>query len=129
MREIKFRAFVKDSPDKEIYKDNTMYGWDDVVDDLNWFIKCGGLQEDSFVLMQYTGLKDKNGKEIYEDDLLILDTSMIYGEQSPLRVIYEKSSFTVNGVTNLDDHLLNVSKYYKIIGNIYENPELINQHK
>lgn len=70
-----------------------------------------------YVVMQYTGLKDKNGKEIYEGDII----NHIHGTKE--RVFYDRGKFNVT--SRVDSILL----YYvldnlEIIGNIYENPEL-----
>lgn len=69
---------------------------------------------------QYTGLKDKNGKEIYENDIVITE----YGEDKHTdTVIWENSSaiFTLEK----DGDLLNEYLDLEVIGNIYENKDLI----
>jgi len=68
------------------------------------------------ILMQYTGIKDKNGKEIYEGD--IVKTQYI-GSEGTKEIKYNiKYNFSGFGfIENLDTS--------EIIGNIYENPELL----
>lgn len=65
-------------------------------------------------LMQYTGLQDKNGKEIYEGDVLQDDKKFA-------------GAFVVDWNTMFDHSNWNSSRgnVFEIIGNIYENPELI----
>ena len=72
-----------------------------------------------YVTMQYTGLKDKNGVEIYEGDI---------ADHHNLRFIVEwTEAFGLWSVYNgeTDDLLGNHSNVLEIIGNIYENPELV----
>lgn len=103
MRDIKFRAW-----------DNGMFYEVVVISDGMW---TDNLLRDSWHrggVMQYTGLKDKNGKEIYEGDIIRISTGYEY-------------------VVEIKWYNLGNSKAYGysyepscvIIGNIYENPELI----
>lgn len=66
--------------------------------------------------MQFTGLKDKNGTDIYEDDFLS------YGHGIIERV---ESSCVAGNYTWLDDDLKELHEYLFVVGNIYENPELL----
>lgn len=75
-------------------------------------------------LMQYTGLRDKNGKEIYEGDIVKITGSK---EIDIGKVIYEYNGFIVD-VMNMDRfygrvHLL--EKFTEVIGNVTDNPELL----
>ena len=103
-REIKFRAW-----DGERMKDVTSIGWIDGEVDYISTPKISAPADD-FVLMQYTGLKDKNGKEIYEGDVL-------KGRYNGA-VEWSTSSVCYGGWTDF-------WKESEIIGNIYENPDLI----
>lgn len=74
---------------------------------------------DDVFLMQYTGLKDKNGKEIYEGD--------IYRSFWCVNVNHALSNAYLDGntnVTGLGFNKLNAERFFEVIGNIYENPEL-----
>lgn len=79
-----------------------------------------------FVLMQYTGIKDKNGKEIYEGDIVKFkdDTR---GVDIIATVQYSGSSYRLKnksyGIGRPIDEW--ETKEIEIIGNIYENPEIV----
>ncbi len=79
-------------------------------------------------LMQYTGLKDKNGVEIYEGDIL-----MLHSDKPEYNAVvswnYECASFGCYQASDKKkvvycDHLCG-AKLVEVIGNIYQNPELI----
>lgn len=101
MREIKFRAWIKDR--------KIMVPVETFCISENRVIYHGGMRSEEFKLMQYTDFKDKNGKEIYEEDILKTQWGMeIVGWD------FEKL------------HRLNIFKdAIEIIGNIYENPKFL----
>lgn len=87
----------------------------------------GGDPEGIYKIMQCTGLKDKNGKLIYEGDILSL-----YGfnkkqneemERSVVKWDYQEASYYFGSVTSYNEDNSSFSNI-EIIGNIYENPEL-----
>lgn len=75
--------------------------------------------------MQYTGLNDKNGKEIYEGDIVQFT---IEHEEEIDDVTYKEAVHFSEGCFNVDGEVpLNAfSDECEVIGNIYENPELLN---
>jgi uncharacterized phage protein (TIGR01671 family) len=112
MREIKFRAFVDGQMGKP-------YNPHDPA-----FLSSGGIFPEGTVFMQYTGLKDKNGKEIYEGDIVIyqmLEGTIIHDVTEYIEEVhFVDGSFDVDGAP-----LYVVSEGCEVIGNIYENPELL----
>lgn len=121
MRTIKFRAFNKE--DKTIC---------DVVR-IDLFVKCAlvklkngrhkDFSFDDIELMQFTGLYDKNGKEIYEGDVCS-------GHSDGIGVIeWEDLSGGYDYVFPNEDivGIWEVIKDIVVIGNIHENPELLEQ--
>lgn len=136
MRAIKFRAW--DAKYKYMnYKVMVgMYG-DNVMDDENYTAcsmwiepkkvdyKCEPYwahfepYHKDILLMQYTGLKDKNGKEIYEGDIVRLPEDEDYKYYS---IIYSKNRL---GFTLSNGCGFGLSYGIEVVGNIYENPELL----
>lgn len=114
MQEIEYRAWDQSS---EVPR---MVGWEELkkykVEDV--FINCKEV-----TLLQYTGLKDKNGKKIFEGDLVYL-----FGlKDSLFEIINHKSCFgyfiTGDFVPLCGYHLR--SDVIEVISNVYENPELL----
>lgn len=89
---------------------------------------------DKFIIMQSTGLKDKNGVEIYEGDVINCRNSFrnpMTGSGSlsinrDFKIIFENGEFKAKG---FDIRLKNILSYSEVIGNIYENPELLEGHE
>lgn len=76
-------------------------------------------------LMQYTGLHDKTGKEIYEGDIVKVSDIIKLG-----KIIFESRSFGVRVIGGKHDNSFHslmyvASDWIEVIGNIYENPELL----
>ncbi len=141
MREIKFRAWVHD--DKDITE-----GWMtfQVCVMLNGECYLDGDIcdiDDCVKIMQYTGLKDKNGKPIYEGDIVkahrfydaVGQNMGVYEaeieEVCEVKYICDNAAFGLSPVESEDEGYiepLNCSDDgIEIIGNIYENPELIKE--
>lgn len=81
------------------------------------------------ILMQSTGLRDKNGKEIFEGDILGIDTDEevvnvnIFWNSKHALFMLESKKYNEN---NLLAELVEDNAYpFEIVGNIYENPELL----
>lgn len=125
MREIKFRAWDKEHKEWVNYSitDNKLEFYVKKAD--RWKIDQRGRR---FVLSQCTGIKDINGEEIYEGDIFIARNY----HNCKFKVIYDGSRFI--GVNYDRERVCYVDSSYKdgssrleIIGNIYENPELLKE--
>lgn len=125
MREIKFRAWDKN---KEIMTDEPfIIGNRKSSDKYFSTLHSPNIYTKQLIWMQYTGLKDKNGKEIYEMDLLDNNTRAT----TPLIVKWDKSwgRWTLHGHNHkvhrgFVNSIFRVRKL-KVIGNIWENRELL----
>lgn len=76
---------------------------------------------------QYTGFVDKNGKKIFEGDIVSICNSktfffIVYWNHAVKSFILKS---TVNGVNGIDCNVLNSTQDIEVVGNIYDNPELI----
>ena len=79
---------------------------------------------DENIIMQYTGLKDKNGKDIYEGD--IVNGGMFNGVYCYGKIIFDGGHFYAVSIFPRTEGTSTDFNFFEVIGNIYENPELIN---
>jgi uncharacterized phage protein (TIGR01671 family) len=141
MRTIKFRAWDKEKKEmtdlRELYFDflngefhhvEAMIGWGNratetrkeplLISDLGW-------RKQQVVLMQFTGLKDKNGKEIYEGDICGHEEDpsifQVVFENGAFRKSYKEWDETLEKpvLIHYDIQLLKI----EVIGNVWENTE------
>lgn len=112
-REIKFRVWDKNQ--KEMAD----------VDHLTWNRGVEGLSEINqempkwFFLMQFTGLKDRNNKEVYEEDLIRINGYLATIRWNPMFCSFEAN------FGDGDEVQLWEVKDIEVIGNTFENPELL----
>lgn len=156
MRELKFRIWIKDEKryydesDDESYRiipNGQVVYTSEVYEEDGVFHRDTTNATDNVIIEQYTGRKDKNGKEIYEGDIVEApiygvwttgNSDAIFGDKIwKLLVIWSDADcgflFKVIGSKNqpnrvcdiLDQHL----GAFEAIGNIHENPELLEEEE
>lgn len=133
MRQVKFRAW--DSKFKEMH--TSSFSGNYIT--FGGLIRNGSIQKD-WILSQFTGLKDKNGKGIYEGDVLSFEAKICNGfvhnrtvTLSPVEFgkFHASEPSTCNEYVGFHIDGMSIQCYLDygavVIGNIYENPELLNQ--
>lgn len=131
-RDIKFRAWDDTEEEMLVCGDNI-----DIIFNLSTNeIECtdvrsirpsgdGLIDKHYLSYLQYTGLKDKNGVEIYEGDVVEADISGI----DTYEIVFVKGRFTMQSIIGGKDSLWILDEKCEVIGNIYENPELLQKEE
>ena len=131
MRETKFRAYHKER--KEMFEIASIDFEEKKAALSNGIIKLLNVDSKQFELLQYTGLKDKNGKEIYEGD--IIKYKFPYDRRlkhiSPVKFLETEASFGIKDRYGNETQLYRITanNYFEVIGNIYENKNLLEENK
>ena len=122
MREYKFRAY--DLQRRRMRYDITGFEFFNNGEMSGIFIDGDFYDKKEITLMQYTGLHDKNGKEIYEGDIVksfFVDTDEAGNE------IYKYYIMEVKYDEILCSYKIDKFMNLEVIGNVYENKELLNE--
>lgn len=131
MREVKFRG--KRVSDGTWVVGMLSYGFSESsgYKEIGSYLTVFDLDSDSFksyevipeTVGQYTGLKDKNGKEIYDGD--IMKRPQQNADKTPNGNHYKVVEWKIFGNNSVGFNVSAQCNKYEIIGNIYENPELL----
>ena len=90
--------------------------------------KIVGYEVDRDTICQCTGLKDKNGKMLWENDILVGYLDDMYQENATYaQVIWDKNGFYTKEQYSDDISLMDEfdEKHFEVCGNIFDNPELL----
>lgn len=129
-REIKFRAWIKKKKQmiylandylSDYYMEITNCGWGVFTKGAHTSTAC---KYNDDILMQYTGLKDKQGKEIFEGDIVECRAGEKYHGTWEHNITVKIEM----GFTQSIWEMLNCEEI-EVIGNIYDNPELLKEEK
>jgi len=126
MRQIKFRAW--NIEDKKMYYDvQKTYDWHYDIPEESFGVLLDN--EEYWRVMEYTGLNDKNNKEIFEGDIIKHSMNDDHEWGGLHEVKFNLGSFAIWGGNPTGFRGNSAFNYYpnnvEIVGNIYENPEIL----
>lgn len=122
MREIKFRAW--DIRRRDMYYIGDLYWFEE--EGVHEIIDGKGIgHHASYIIMQYTGIKDKNGKDIYKGDILDYGYVVTYVDGSDLANLGMDVGFYMQRDNFESWAMLEVGSGYEVLGNVHQNPKLL----
>ena len=124
-REFKFRAFCKNDIEikqpllfKQRVIDDELFFVCSEDDEIMYHFEIPFIDNECWILQQYTGLKDKNGKEIFEGDIVDFNGKIV-------QIEWNEAEGCFWGGANKQRFILQYADMLNVIGNIYQNPELL----
>jgi uncharacterized phage protein (TIGR01671 family) len=125
-RKIKFRAFLN----SKYYENPRMLSWEELLEQYD---AIDMFQRDLMTLMQYTGLHDKNGREIYEGDIVKMHQVVLSPDDKIGLVEYTAQyGYSIrfgNRRCRQSDWANDEGAKYEVIGNIFEDKQLLEASK
>lgn len=125
----KFRVWLPDPDVKKMLRVKALVFENDKTRCVCGYAYDFYLEDEDAILMQSTGLHDKNGKEIFEGDILAIETDEgilnvnIFWDSKHALFMFESKKYNEK---DLLAELVEDNTYpFEIVGNIYENPELL----
>lgn len=145
-REILYLAWEKDTKKmcgvtniSFMMYDDTTHCKETEIYDLDTRVGHRLVRLSDIVLLQYTGVNDKNGKKVFEGDKVIMH--YFFGDFNLIDMGYTESEEEVTGIVGIDEYgtftLVKEEKYYwinylqipseelEVLGNVYKNPEIL----
>ena len=133
MREIKFRAWLEGTHGNLTFE-NPIMDYDVTLNPEGFWCDVEGGWDIHGVyytipIMQFTGMKDRNGKEIYDGDVIDVDCSGVGGAFQDGRYVVKfflpDCAFCLEQIDGQNAISFNECYDYEVVGNVYENPELL----
>lgn len=139
MREILFRGKVADEPNEWVYgslvNDDTIF--QRKAHDGSKACDMGMFKVDPETVGQFTGVTDKNGKKIFEGDIVLCfqgkELCSIKPQIFEIKYSVERCGYFLDGIKRIGDDPLtlcigDIKEMIEVIGNIYDNPELLEKN-